>query len=65
MDIGNTGMNGFEFCQKLLEEKGVTLSPGSNFGLEWENYVRISYACSLEDVKKAMKRLKEFIEENA
>lgn len=64
MDIGNLGMTGFEFCQNLIEAKGVTLSPGNNFGLEWKNYVRISYACSLEDIKKAMKLLKEFIEEN-
>lgn len=64
MDVSSTGMRGFEFCEKLLQDKGVTLSPGNNFGLEWDNYVRISYACSMDDIKKAMDRLKEFFEEN-
>lgn len=64
LDVSSTGLSGFEFCERLLEEKGVTLSPGNNFGTEWGDYVRISYACSLDDIKKAMDRLKEFFEEN-
>lgn len=64
LDVSSTGRSGFEFCERLLEEKGVTLSPGNNFGTEWGDYVRISYACSLDDIKKAMDRLKEFFEEN-
>lgn len=64
MNISSLGMNGVEFCEQLLEEQGVTLSPGVNFGPEWEDYVRISYACSMAEVKEAMAKLREFIEKN-
>lgn len=64
MNISSLGMNGVEFCEQLLEEQGVTLSPGVNFGPEWKDYVRISYACSMAEVKEAMAKLREFIEKN-
>ena len=62
MNVGNLNMAGIDFCEEILQEYGVTLSPGNNFGLEWENYVRISYACSLEDIKYAMDSIKKFVD---
>lgn len=62
MDVSALGMPGADFCEQLIEEQGVTLSPGNNFGLEWDSYVRISYACSLDDIKEAMDKLKCFID---
>lgn len=62
MNVSKLNMAGIDFCEELLQEYGVTLSPGNNFGLEWENYVRISYACSLEDIKYAMNSIKRFVE---
>lgn len=61
MNVGNLNMAGIDFCEEILQEYGVTLSPGNNFGLEWENYVRISYACSMDDIKYAMDSIKKFI----
>lgn len=61
LDVANFGIDGTDFCEKLLENKGIALCPGSNFGSEWKNYVRISYACSLEDIKYAMEKVREFI----
>lgn len=55
-------MDGFTFAQRLLEEKFVAVVPGVSFGAE--NYVRISFATSLENLKKAIERINEFIEEN-
>lgn len=63
MNVSSLGMEGGDFCEKLIEEQGVTLSPGNNFGLEWGDYVRISYACSMEDIVEAMNKIKIFIED--
>ncbi|WP_130863249.1 pyridoxal phosphate-dependent aminotransferase [Bacilliculturomica massiliensis] len=63
MDISILNMEGADFCEELIKSKGVTLSPGNNFGLEWGPYVRISYASSMEDIKEAMVRIRDFIAE--
>ena len=40
-----------------LEEKGVALVPGSSFGDNASEFVRISFANSLENIKEAINRL--------
>ena len=47
-----------EFVKKLLEKSMVAVVQGSAFGLE--GYFRISYATSMENLKKAMSRIKDF-----
>ena len=47
-----------DFVQKLLEKENVAVVQGSAFGLE--GYFRISYATSMKNLKKAMKRIKLF-----
>ena len=47
-----------EFVQKLLEKSMVAVVQGSAFGLD--GYFRISYATSMENLEKAMKRIKTF-----
>ncbi|BCD44991.1 pyridoxal phosphate-dependent aminotransferase [Helicobacter suis] len=49
-----------QFCQQLLEEQGVAFVPGSAFGME--GFVRMSYACSLEQIKQGLERLKVFMQ---
>ncbi|WP_078380218.1 pyridoxal phosphate-dependent aminotransferase [Sutcliffiella halmapala] len=44
----------------LLEEEKVALVPGSGFGAD--NYVRLSYATSLEQLEKAVERIARFME---
>ncbi|MCK9182939.1 MAG: pyridoxal phosphate-dependent aminotransferase [Fibrobacteraceae bacterium] len=44
------------FCTYLLENEGLAIVPGSAFGCE--GYVRISYAASLDTLKKAVERFK-------
>lgn len=63
MYVGDLNMKGIDFCEKLLDRKGVTISPGDNFGDEWDDYVRISYACSFEDIEYAVKSIREFVGE--
>ena len=57
-------MTSEEFCEKFLLEKHVAIVPGNAFGKCGEGFVRISYAASLEDIKEAMKLMKEFVEEH-
>ena len=49
-----------DFVQKLLEKENVAVVQGSAFGLE--GYFRISYATSMENLRKAMERIKSFCE---
>ena len=47
-----------DFVEKLLEKGEVAVVQGSAFGLD--GYFRISYATSMENLKKAMQRIKTF-----
>ncbi len=57
----NIKRNSKNFCKKLLLKKQVALTPGSGFGPGNENFIRISYANSYENVKEGMKRFLEFL----
>lgn len=54
-------MTSDEFATRLLREEKVAVVPGTAFGDCGEGYLRISYAYSLEDLKKALERIKRFI----
>ena len=49
------------FSEYLLDSKGVAVVPGSAFGAE--NYFRISFATSMDNLKEALSRIKEAIED--
>ena len=49
-----------DFVEKLLEESLVAAVQGSAFGLD--GYFRISYATSMDNLKKALERIKSFCE---
>lgn len=61
--IKEFGMTSEEFATKLLNAKKVAVVPGSAFGECGEGFLRVSYAYSLEELKVAIGRIKEFIEE--
>ncbi|WP_458459150.1 pyridoxal phosphate-dependent aminotransferase [Pseudobutyrivibrio sp.] len=61
--IAEFGMSSEEFCTRLLREKEVAVVPGTAFGESGEGNVRISYAYSLESLKRAMDRIEEFVDE--
>lgn len=63
-NISATGMTSEDFAMKLLQEKKVAVVPGTAFGEGLEGYIRCSYATSIEDIKEACKRIREFITEN-
>ncbi len=60
--IKEFNMTSEEFATRFLEEEKVAAIPGSAFGESGEGYLRISYAYSLDNLKKAMERLKHFVE---
>ena len=61
IDISKFGLSSKEFSIKLLEQKNVAVVPGTAFGEAGEGFIRCSYATSLEEIKKAMVKLKEFV----
>ena len=60
--IKEFGMTSEEFALKFLEEEKVAVVPGTAFGDCGEGFLRISYAYSIDDLKVAIGRLKDFIE---
>ncbi len=60
--IKEFGLSSEEFATRFLKEEKVAIVPGTAFGDSGEGYVRISYAYSLENLKLAIGRLKNFIE---
>ena len=59
--IKEFGMTSEEFATRFLKEEKVATVPGTAFGNSGEGFLRISYAYSLDTLKIAMERLKNFV----
>ncbi len=59
--ISKDGLTSKEISNILLEEKFLATVPGSSFGENGEGFIRISYASNIENLKKSINLLKEFI----
>lgn len=59
--IKRTGLSSEEFCEKLLLEEKIALVPGVAFGKSGEGHLRVSYAYSVEHIKKALEGVERFI----
>jgi aspartate transaminase len=59
--IRKFGLSSEGFAEKLLKEEKVAVVPGNAFGTSGEGFIRISYAYSLDNLKKAMERMERFI----
>lgn len=54
--------NSFAFAEQCLEQVGVAVTPGIDFGTnQAEKYIRFAYTTSLDNLKEAVRRLKDFI----
>ena len=60
--IKEFGLSSEEFANKLLEEEKVAIVPGTAFGDSGEGFLRISYAYSIDNLRKALTRLGKFVE---
>lgn len=61
-DISMTGMDDEEFADRLLKEEKVGVVPGTCFGPQGKNHIRISYAASRENLAEALKRIGHFVD---
>ena len=61
VDIRGTGLSDDEFCERLLLEKRVSVTPGSGFGANGAGHVRMSYALSEKDLLEGLSRIREFV----
>lgn len=55
-------MTSDEFATRLLQEEKVAIVPGTAFGNCGEGYLRISYAYSIDSLKKALGRLASYVQ---
>ncbi len=60
--IKELGISSLEFCETLLHEAGVAAVPGSGFGPYGKGHVRFSYATSMENIKQAVKQVKNVVD---
>ena len=54
------GYTSDDFATRLLEEKGVSVAPGTVFGAHGEGYMRVSLGADTERIREAMERLAGF-----
>jgi len=56
-NITGTGMDCRKLADHLLYKAGVAVLPGTSFGKFGEGYLRLSFANSVENIKKALERI--------
>ena len=56
-NISKSNLNGEKFAEIALNKHGVAIVPGTSFGDSAKNYIRISFANSLENISKAINRI--------
>lgn len=61
--IKSTGLSSEEFCEQLIKSKRVAVVPGNAFGDCGEGYIRVSYCYSIDNIKEAILRIGEFVED--
>ncbi len=60
-NVGRTGWRAKPLASALLEDAGVALIGGPDFGVLGEGYVRLSYANSEENIARAISRIGDFL----
>jgi aspartate/methionine/tyrosine aminotransferase len=61
-DVARTGLSAWEFCERVLEEAHVALTPGTDFGTHTAGtHVRLSYAASREELREGLGRVERFL----
>ncbi|MBN3786021.1 pyridoxal phosphate-dependent aminotransferase [Burkholderia sp. Ac-20353] len=62
IDVSSTGLGAWEFCERVLDEAHVALTPGKDFGaIGADTYVRLSYATSIDELNEGLARLAHFM----
>jgi aspartate/methionine/tyrosine aminotransferase len=62
-DVSSTGLDSWTFCERVLDEAHVSLTPGRDFGVATaETHVRLSYASSSDEIAEGLRRLGTFLD---
>jgi aspartate/methionine/tyrosine aminotransferase len=59
-NVAGAGLKSSELADRILNEAGVAVLSGTSFGSFGEGFIRISYANSIENINKALERLRDF-----
>lgn len=62
VNIKKTGLESWEFAERLLAEQKVVVVPGVGFGSAGEGFIRLSYAVSEENILKGIEKIRMFVE---
>ena len=60
-NIGRTGWKAKALASALLDDTGVAVIGGPDFGILGEGYLRLSYANSADNIRKALQRMRDFL----
>ncbi len=63
-NVSRTGWKAKALANALLDDKGVALIGGPDFGVHGEGYIRLSYANSEENILRAIERMAGFLGDN-
>lgn len=62
VDVDGTGLNSWDFCERVLQEAHVALTPGKDFGSQsGHRFVRLSYTASRDELREGLARLRVFV----
>lgn len=61
VNIGSTGLDGWEFAQRTLEQAHVLVYPGGAFGDEWRSFIRITFLQPEEVLRMGLDRIGEVV----
>jgi len=61
-NVSKTGWKAKKLASALLEDAGVALIGGPDFGILGEGYIRLSYANSEENILRALERIEAFLD---
>lgn len=62
-NVSRAGLKSEELADRILREAGVAVLSGTSFGSFGEGFIRISYANSIENINKALERLRDFFDQ--
>lgn len=62
IDVAGTGLSGEQFAWKLLEDQGVAVMPGSSFGDNAQDLIRVALTVPDDELREAMRRIHAFAE---
>lgn len=62
VDISSTKMNSMDFAVDLLKKGKVVVVPGCAFGKKGNNYIRLSFATTLENIEEGIRRISDYME---